>query len=43
MPPNIHSIPLRATILGADATPKANALKPLFMLLFLLFFKASKA
>jgi hypothetical protein len=43
MPPNIHGIPLRAMVLGADVTPKANTLKPLFLVLFSLIFKASKA
>jgi hypothetical protein len=43
MPVNFHTIPLSATDLGADATPKANTLKALFLLLFNLIFKASKA
>jgi hypothetical protein len=40
MPPNIHGIPPRTLILGADATPDFNTLKPLFLLLFSLIFKA---
>jgi hypothetical protein len=43
MPSNIHPIPLRTKILGADATPKANTLKLLFLVLFSLIFTASKA
>jgi hypothetical protein len=43
MPRDIHPIPLRAKILGAYATPIANTLKALFMLLFQLIFTASKA
>ena len=43
MPVNIHPIPLRTKVLGVDATPKANTLKLLFLVLFNLIFKASKA
>jgi hypothetical protein len=43
MPSRIHAIPPRTKILGADATSKANTLKALFLLLFSLIFKASKA
>jgi hypothetical protein len=38
MPLNIYDIPLNTTYLGAYWTPKANALKPLFRLLFELNF-----
>jgi hypothetical protein len=41
--PSVDSIPPRTTTLGAYATPKANTLKALFLLLFSLIFKASKA
>jgi hypothetical protein len=30
MPSNIQAIPPQSTILGVDATPKANTLMPLF-------------
>jgi hypothetical protein len=43
MPRDIHPIPLDAKDLGAYATPKANTLIPLFLVLFELIFKASKA
>jgi len=43
MPPHIHGIPPQTTILGAYATPKANTLTSLFLLLFNLIFPASKA
>jgi DNA polymerase III epsilon subunit-like protein len=43
MPGNNHPIPLRATDLGAYATPDLNTLMPLFPLMFNLIFKASKA
>ena len=40
---NVHPIPPRTMVLGVDATPKANTLMTLFLLLFKLIFKASKA
>ena len=43
MPSRIQGIPPDTTILGAYATPKANTLIPLFLVLFSLIFKASKA
>jgi hypothetical protein len=43
MPVNFHTIPLSATDLGADATPETKTLKSLFLVLFNLIFKASKA
>jgi hypothetical protein len=43
MPFNSHQIPPRTKVLGAYATPKANTLMPLFLVLFSLIFKASKA
>jgi len=43
MPSQIHHIPSDATDLGAYATPRANTLKPLFLVLFNLIFTASKA
>jgi hypothetical protein len=43
MPLRIHPIPPDTMVLGVDATPKANSLMPLFLLFFLLIFKASKA
>ena len=43
MPPKIHGFPLSTMVLGAYATPKANTLMPLFLLLFNLIFTASKA
>jgi hypothetical protein len=43
MPSQIQSIPSRTKVLGADATPDFNTLKPLFLLLFQLIFPASKA
>jgi hypothetical protein len=39
----IQVIPFPTNTLGAYATPKANTLKPLFLLLFDLIFTASKA
>ena len=43
MPLKIQVIPLRATDLGAYATPKTNTLKSLFLVMFRLIFPASKA
>jgi hypothetical protein len=43
IPPHIHPIPPNPKVLGAYATPKANTLKLLFLLLFSLIFTASKA
>jgi hypothetical protein len=43
IPPNFHAIPPRTSILGADATPDPNTLMSLFLVLFSLIFKASKA
>jgi len=43
MPDTSHPIPLRTTDLDAYATPNVSRLKPLFLLLFSLIFKASKA
>jgi hypothetical protein len=43
MPVNFHTIPPNTKVLGADATPNINTLMPLFLLLFSLIFKASKA
>jgi hypothetical protein len=43
MPPKVHGIPPLTNILGAYATPKANTLMPLFLVLFSLIFKAYKA
>jgi hypothetical protein len=43
MPPNIQGIPPNPTDLGVYATPKANTLKLLFLVLFSLIFPASKA
>jgi hypothetical protein len=43
MPLNIHGIPPLTTDLGVDIAPDLNTLKPLFVLLFNLIFKASKA
>ena len=43
MPSQIHGIPPNTKVLGADATSKANTLKALFLVLFNLIFKASKA
>jgi hypothetical protein len=43
IPSNIQAIQLRTTTLGADATPKADTLKALFLLLFSLILTASKA
>ena len=43
MPGNNHPIPLRATDLGAYATPNFNTLLSLFLVLFSLIFTASKA
>jgi hypothetical protein len=43
MPTEIHPIPPDSTDLGADATPDLAGLMPLFLLLFSLIFKASKA
>jgi hypothetical protein len=42
-PSNIHDIPPDTKVLGADTTPDFNTLKLLFVLLFRLIFKASKA
>ena len=43
MPPDIQGIPLNTKVLGAYATPDPNILMPLFLVLFNLIFKASKA
>jgi len=43
MPCRIHGIPFNPTTLGVYATPKANTLMLLFLVLFSLIFKASKA
>jgi hypothetical protein len=43
MPTEIHAIPLKTKVLGVGATPNLNSLKLLFLLLFGLIFKASKA
>jgi hypothetical protein len=43
MPLKIQAIPLPTKVLDAYLTPKANTLKPLFLVLFSLIFKASKA
>jgi hypothetical protein len=43
MPPDIHPIPLDSKVLGAYATPKANTVKLLFLVLFNIIFTASKA
>ena len=43
MPGNNHPIPLRATDLGAYATPNFNTLKSLSKLLIYIIFSASKA
>ena len=43
MLPNIHVIPLDPTTLGIDATPDFNTLNALFLALFYLIFKVSKA
>jgi hypothetical protein len=43
MPRQIHHIPPNPNILGAYDTPKANTLMSLFLVLFILIFKASKA
>jgi hypothetical protein len=43
MPLRIHPIPLDTKVLGVYATPKANTLMSLFLVLFNLIFKASKA
>jgi len=43
MPLNVHGIPLRIADLTAYVTPKLNTPMPLFLLLFELIFKASKA
>ena len=43
MPPNFQGISPDATDLGVYPTPKANTLIPLFLVLFSLIFKASKA
>ncbi|MBT8516208.1 hypothetical protein G6706_03180 [Polynucleobacter paneuropaeus] len=43
MPSNIQAIPPDTMVLGAYATPKANTLNALFLVLFNLIFKASKA
>jgi hypothetical protein len=39
----IKQYPTNTEVLGVYATPKASTLKPLFLLLFGLIFKASKA
>jgi hypothetical protein len=43
MPSNIQAIPTNPNILGVYATPNLNTLMSLFLLLFNLIFKASKA
>jgi hypothetical protein len=43
MPHAISSVPPNSKVLGAYATSKANTLKLLFLVLFSLIFKASKA
>ncbi len=43
MPPDIQGIPLNTKVLGAYATLDPNTLMPLFLVLFSLIFKASKA
>jgi hypothetical protein len=43
MPHTTLSVPSRTKVLGADATPDFNTLKPLFLVLFNLIFTASKA
>jgi hypothetical protein len=43
MPSNIHAIPPNIKVLGVFATPDLARLMPLFLLLFSLIFKASKA
>jgi hypothetical protein len=43
MPAEIHGIPLNPKVLGAYATPEANTSMSLFLVLFSLIFKASKA
>ena len=43
MPRQIHAIPLRSAHIGAYASPKTNPLISLFLVLFSLIFKASKA
>jgi hypothetical protein len=43
IPSKIHHIPLGTKVLGAYATPIANTLMSLFLLLFSLIFPASKA
>jgi hypothetical protein len=43
IPSLLHAFPPNPKDLGADATPKANTLNALFLLLFNLIFKASKA
>jgi len=43
MPSNIHPIPSNPKVLDAYATPKANTLMSLFLVLFNLIFTASKA
>jgi len=43
MPPDIQGIPPTTMVLGAYATPDPNTLMPLFLVLFSLIFKASKA
>ena len=43
MPSNIHPIPFPTTTLSDYATPKANTLMSLFLVLFSLIFNASKA
>jgi hypothetical protein len=43
LPSQIHGIPPDTKVLGAYWTSDLNTLKPLFLLLFQLIFKASKA
>ena len=43
LPSQIHGIPPNTKVLGAYATPDPNILMPLFLVLFNLIFKASKA
>jgi hypothetical protein len=43
LPSQIHGIPPNTKVLGAYATPDFNTLRPLFLVLFSLIFKASKA
>ena len=43
LPSQIHGIPPNTKLLGAYATPDPNTSMPLFLVLFNLIFKASKA